>query len=335
MKFMKFNPNDKYFTEESDYDNEEMLNSYRLSAYNWRPGMKNENGELMKLRMSKSTITGFAFCPYQYYLQKILGYKSTETAAMVKGTNVHNVVEYFWKAVPEHLDEIKSLVDENKPNQAYEMMKNVIPKPPEPYENNEESSIETWLSWQWDRFLVTKGENWIPIANEQEVHAMFDVEINGTKIPVHMKGYIDTIFSDGEGGSTLMELKTGKWNKYKAAYMRKEMQIYKMMLENSPEGGSFLPVTSWAWEFPSGDVNGGTKREWEIEYMGTNKTRYAPKTVQKMIESLVKAHLFDDFKPIHSQKCKSNCRHENVCSWCDFMDICPGWNAEEGEENGK
>ena len=333
MTFMKFNPNDKYFTEDSEYDNEEMLNSYRLSAYNWKPGMKNKDGELMKLRMSKSSIMGFAWCPYQYYLEKVLGHRTTETAAMVKGTNIHNIVEYFWKAIPEHLEEIESLVEENKHNQAYEILRKVIPEPPEPYQNNETASIETWLNWQWDRYLVTKGQNWIPIANEEEVHAMFDVEINGTKIPVHMKGYIDTIFSDGEGGSILMELKTGKWNKYKAAHMRKEMQIYKMMLENSPEGVNFLPITSWAWEFPSGDVNGGEKKEWEIEYMGTNKTRYAPKTVQKLIEALVKAHLFDDFKPKHNSSCKSYCRHENICSWCDFMDICPGWNG--GEENAE
>lgn len=331
MKFMKFNPNEKYFTDHSDYNNEEMLESYRLSAYNWRPGMKNEDGEFMKLRMSKSSIMGFAWCPYQYYLEKVLGHRSTETAAMVKGTNIHNVVEYFWKAVPDSIGEIQSLVDENKHNQAYEVMKSVIPKPPEPYQNDEESSIETWLRWQWDRFLVTRGENWVPIANEQEVHATFDVIINDTPVPVHMKGYIDTIFSDGEGGSILMELKTGKWNKYKSAHMRKEMQIYKMMLENSPEGANFLPVTSWAWEFPSGDVNGGEKREWEIEYMGTNKTRYAPKTVKRLIEDVVKAHLFDNFKPIHSNKCNSNCRHENLCSWCDYMDICPAWNGGEGE----
>ena len=101
MKFMKFNPNEKYFTDHSDYNNEEMLESYRLSAYNWRPGMKNEDGEFMKLRMSKSSIMGFAWCPYQYYLEKVLGHRSTETAAMVKGTNIHNVVEYFWKAVPD------------------------------------------------------------------------------------------------------------------------------------------------------------------------------------------------------------------------------------------
>jgi len=333
MKLMKFNPNEKYFTEDSEYNNEEMLNSYRLSAYNWQPGMKNEDGEVMKLRMSKPTITGFAFCPYHYYLQNILGHKSTETPAMVKGANTDNVVEYFWKAIPEHLEEIKSLVKENKHNQAYEKMKSVIPTPPEPYQNNEPASIDTWLSWQWDRFLVTNGENWLPTGNEEEVHAMFDVEINGTKIPVHMKGYIDRIFSDGEGGSVIMELKTGKWNKYKSASMRKEMQIYKLMLENSPEGTKFLPVTAWAWEFPSGDTNGGDKREWEIEYMGTNKTRYAPKSVQKMIEKVVKAHLFDDFKPKHNSSCKSYCRHENICSWCDFMDICPGWNG--GEENAE
>jgi len=317
---MKFNPNGESFTKSSDYANAEMMKSYDESSYAWKPS---DDGVL---RITKSSLGDFNWCPYQYYLTKILGHRGQETEHMIKGTNVHDVCEYFWKNVDSVLPEVLDLIEEEKHLLGYEKLKTVIPKPPSPYMYGEDAIIDTWLRWQWDRLLVTKGKDWKPVGNEVEGHARIEVEVDGKSYPVHLKGFIDRIFSDSEGGFVLMELKTGKWNPKKATSMRTEMQFYKMLLE---EGNmeEFLPVTHWAWEFPDGDVRNGTKKEWEIEEIGTRKTKYAPRTVNNRVKKLVEAHVKNEFPPIHKDTCKSYCRHENLCSWCDFMDLCPSWNG--------
>lgn len=88
---MKFNPNGESFTKSSDYANAEMMKSYEESSYAWKP-----NGDGI-LRITKSSLGDFNWCPYQYYLTKILGHRGQETEHMIKGTNVHDVCEYFGK----------------------------------------------------------------------------------------------------------------------------------------------------------------------------------------------------------------------------------------------
>jgi hypothetical protein len=321
---MRWNPNPESFTVSKLPLSDEMQKSYDDSRYDWSPS----TGGV--LRLTKSSLFGYHFCPYQYWLEKFQGHRSEETMWMVRGSNVHDVVEYFWKNVDPILDEVLALIEDYKENLAYKKLQSIIPKPPAPYEYGEDSVIETWLRWQWDRLIVTKGKNWKPVGNELEVHARTNVEVDGVIVPVHMKGFVDRVFQDGDDGFILMELKTGKWTPKKATSMRQEMQFYKMLME---EGESeFLPVTNWAWEFPSGEVNNGDRREWEIEQIGERKTRYAPKSVDKKIKALIRAHLKEEFEPIHKVDCKSYCRHENLCSWCDYMHICPGW-TQGGNKN--
>ena len=99
-----------------------------------------------------------------------------------------------------------------------------------------------------------------------KVHAKTEVEHDGVMYPVHLKGYVDRIFSDGDDGYVLMELKTGKWKDapYKYSSMRLEMEFYKNMIILA-ERDEFLPVTHWAWEYPNGQVNGGDGADWIIE----------------------------------------------------------------------
>ena len=321
---MRWNPNPKSFAKSSSELSDEIQKSYDESRYDWSP----ETGGVF--RLTKSSLLGFHFCPYQYWLEKFQGHRSEETMWMIRGSNVHDVVEYFWKNVDSVLQEVLGLINEDKENLAYKKLQDIIPEPPEPYAYGEKDVIETWLRWQWDRLLVTKGDNWKPVGNELEVHARTNMEVDGVIVPVHMKGFVDRVFQDGTEGFILMELKTGKWNARKATPMRQEMQFYKMLMEMGDS--EFLPITHWAWEFPSGEVNNGERREWEIEEVGTRKTRYAPKSVDKKIKALLRAHISGEFEPIHKLDCKSYCRHENLCSWCDYMDICPGWNGGKRDE---
>lgn len=315
---MKFNPNDVSLVDRgAEARTDELLKSYEESSYNWMPGMDG------LLRISKSSLGSHGFCPLKYKFSYIYRLPSEESEAMVRGTNVHNIVEYFWNHIDDVLDEVLTLIADDKKHVAKEKLFSVIPSPPTPYELGEQVVIEKWFDWQWNRLLITEGKHWKPIGNEVSAHARMEIEVDGENIPVHLRGFIDTVFSDGDGGSILMELKTGKWNMKKAKSMREEMQFYRLMLE---EGGyaDYLPVTHWAWEFPNGTANGGVKAEWEIEQLGTRKTSYAPKTVMRNLVKLVRSHLKDEFEPAP---------YAAKCEWCDFMELCPAWGG--GMENAE
>lgn len=322
-EFMKFDPNPIPFFKRVEDLTPELLASYEESSYTWQPG---DEG---CLRITKSSLNGHNFCPYQYKLNNIYQLPTIENEAMVKGSNVHAIVEYFWANVDEEyqnhgtpLETAKALLAEDDERKAREILHAVMPEPPEPYRYGEKVVIEKWFDWQWERFLVTKGVDWVAVGNEVSVHARINVEIHGEDIPVHLRGFIDTIFSDGEGGFILMELKTGKWNLRKAKSMREEMQFYRLALEEGQQS-EYLPVSHWAWEFPNGTANGGVKSEWEIEKLGTRKTSYAPRTVMNNIRKLVLGHVTGVFEPEPFDK---------KCEWCDYLELCPAWGGTMGEE---
>ena len=360
---MKFNPNEEaFFERRTEAHTPKLLESYNRSCYNWTPDMKD-----MILRASKSSINDYDWCPHQYKLKHIYRLSEPENDDMIRGTNVHSIVEYFWDNVdePPHepecicnnlnhnrydetcpqnqktddstpLEVASALLKEGKKMLAKDILWQVIPTPPLPYQFGEEVVIRKWFDWQWDRFLVCSTPDmdmtdWMPVGNEVSAHGVVMVEVDGEKYPVHLRGFIDTIFSDGEGGFILMELKTGKWREKKTATkMRVEMQIYRMMLEEG-EYSDFLPITHWAWEFPRGYVNGGDRAEWELEETGTRKTQFAPRTAMRKIQNLVKGHLYDSFEPKIREWRTPNGETMTNCSYCSFMELCPAWGMNEGE----
>jgi len=232
------------------------------------------------------------------------------------------------------MDEIKELLDDDKPAMARERLKKLFPYPEEGYHHNEEVVIDQWFEWQWARLLVCHEsdmiDSWKPVGNEVEVHAETTVEHEGKMYPVHLKGYVDRIFSDGDGGYILMELKTGKWKEapYKYSSMRLEMEFYKNMITLA-QRDEFLPVTHWAWEYPYGQVNGGDGADWIIEETKT-KSKYAQRSLEKKMKKLLKAHIEQDFPPVHKDTCSKWCRCQSVqCAWCDFVHICPAWKSDK------
>ena len=330
---MKFNPNETNLQERrTEAHTPELLESYNKSCYNWMPHMEDKI-----LRISKSSIGDYDWCPHQYKLKHIYRLSEPENDDMVRGTNVHAIVEYFWDNVGDTIPIAQSLLEEGKTLLAKDALWQVIPHPPAPqqYQFGEEVVVRKWFDWQWDRFLVTKGENWMPVGNEVSAHGVMTVEVDGVEVTVHLRGFVDTIFSDGEGGFILMELKTGKWKEKKTATkMRVEMQIYRMMLEEG-EHTDFLPVTGWAWEFPRGYVNGGDRAEWELEEIGTRQTQFAPRSAMKKIQNLVRGHLNDSFEPKVIQWRTPNGDTMTNCSYCSFMELCPAWTTTDDEGDDK
>ena len=311
---MRWNPNEE---EDEPYKYPEMLESYEKSLYNWQPEMTDKI-----LRVSKSSLSTFDFCPKQYYFEKILRMRGEDQDHHIRGSNVHDAVEYFWKASSDNLQTVNDLISKGNLNLAKKELRKSLPKPPTPYVFGEEPQLNLYVDWQFERLLHMQGNSrdWFPIANEVEVHSKrIVVASDGTEVPIHMKGYIDRIFIDEDHtGIILMELKTGKWVERKRSQMRAEMQFYRMMLEHSPHI-EFLPVVGWGWQFPGGGINGGDGPLWDYESVKGPGGRYAPKTVEKRLVRLVDAHLKDDF-PAEA--------HENKCAWCDFMELCPAWMGE-------
>lgn len=86
---MRFNPNEVVTKE---YPHKDMLESYDKSTYAWQPDMEDKI-----LRVTKSSVGTFDFCPKQYYFQNILGLRGEERDYHVRGSNVHDAVEYFWR----------------------------------------------------------------------------------------------------------------------------------------------------------------------------------------------------------------------------------------------
>jgi hypothetical protein len=332
---MRFNPNPEGGNNERDsrYPYEDMLKSYDKSTYAWQPDMEDKI-----LRVSKSSVGTFDWCQQQYFLEKILGMRGDEQDYHIRGSNVHDAVEYWWKAMEDVIEDVWQLVRENKREQATTRCIEALPTPPSPYIFGEDEQLHLWVKWQMDRLytypkeadISTIRRRWFPIGNESEVHAARIVtSSDGTDIPIHMKGYIDRIFlDDDEAGIVLMELKTGKWKDRKRADMRAEMQFYRMMLEHS-QHMEFLPVSGWGWEFPGGGINGGDGPLWDYESVSGPGGRYAPKTVEKRLQKLVDAHLTGEFTPAPLLK-----KHDTFkCEWCDFMHECPFWKVDVNEDS--
>tara|TARA_R100001440_G_scaffold75279_1_gene102087 strand:+ start:14808 stop:15779 length:972 start_codon:yes stop_codon:yes gene_type:complete len=314
---MRFNPNQK---NDIEYQYPELLESYDKSCYNWSPDMDDKI-----LRITKSSVGTFDFCPKQYYFQNILGLRGEERDYHVRGSNVHDAVEWFWKQAPEIMPEVENFITDGNTELAKKELRKAMPVPPSPYIYGEKAQMNQYSDWQFERLMHMRqnARDWLPIGNEVEVHATrVVVASDGTEVAIHMKGFIDRIFIDADHtGIILMELKTGKWVEKggrKRSSMRAEMQFYRMMLEHSPHI-EYLPVVGWGWQFPGGGINGGDGPMWDYESVKGPGGRYAPKTVENRLRRVVDAHLNDDF-PAEA--------HERKCEYCDFMEMCPAWMGD-------
>ena len=331
---MRWNPNgddsrptiDDYLAETG---HEEEAESYRMSTYAWSPTLTPDK----KLRVTKSSLGTLGWCRQQYYLEKFKGLRGEQVDHHIRGLNVHDMMEWFWaNFTTEQEVEVLALADDVP--KARQLFYSVFPTPPEPYIYGEDEQIAQWAEWQFQRLLHTGGKQWRPVGVEANVHATRYVEVDGEAIPIHINGFIDTLFADDDGFA-LMELKTGKYKaRSKVPSMRKEMAFYKMMLEHSKHT-EFLPITHWGWEFPGGGINGGEGPT--IYYEPTEKKWAAMKSVEKALQRLVKAHIDMEFPPDPWMGKKRDDetledlleRNGMKCSWCDFREHCSFWSLTD------
>lgn len=287
--------------------------AYKESTYQWEPGHEK------RLRVTKSSLGDFEFCPKQYEFKRVEGRSTPETEAMRRGTNVHDAMEMFYIKVRPRLAEIGHLAQSGKDEEALDLMLKCLPEPEEPYELGEEPILLTRMEWEYARLLACDEiEDFLPVYNEADVHAFIEekVELNGevTHIPIHLGGKIDRAFRSEEGRLALMELKTGKWNgsSFKLKSMRKEMAFYAWALSED-ETLADDDVSHWGWLYPAGDSGGeGCFKHWDYERFKKQYIGYVKRDLKRLLE----AYIMGEFTPKPSQ---------GKCAWCHFMNECPAW----------
>lgn len=295
------------------------------SSYAWTPEM-GEQG--IVIRVSKSTLTSTKWCAQQLWLSKNYLVPQEQRHYLVIGDDVHQSMEAFYhKAEQDELKELQKAAIEGHDRKVLEHFQSWLPtkedvikmrrdaSKDEPfYERDYNHNIEWLMNNELVRLTHTDVEQFLPVANEVKLSPRATFHVDGKEVEVQLTGIIDRVFTDGQGGLALMELKTGKWNDRKLSEMRMEMAYYKMLIElSSPEeleavGLNDKIVTHWGWRYSAAD---------RLDYEATKKV--SERAMQTALNKLIKMYLDQDF-PITKADFK--------CSYCDYMDLCPKFRRD-------
>jgi hypothetical protein len=214
-------------------------------TYKW------ETGSDKLLKITKSSLGTFGFCPASYKYSYLEDIRQATSPAMIKGTVIHNAQEEFWKMVD--IDEAKKVADD--PMELQKHFRGLYPEAPE---EDYEDIYRAMTAYNTERFIECIEEdvidNFIPVGNEIMLNARYTTEDGQV---VHLQGIIDRIFYE-DGGYIPMELKTGAWKDTKKTMMRKEMAFYKLLFENADPDDiraagldPDIPFTHWGWYYPA------------------------------------------------------------------------------------
>jgi hypothetical protein len=214
-------------------------------TYKW------ETGSDKLLKITKSSLGTFGFCPASYKYSYLEDIRQATSPAMIKGTVIHNAQEEFWKMVD--IDEAKKVADD--PMELQKHFRGLYPEAPE---EDYEDIYRAMTAYNTERFIECIEEdvidNFIPVGNEIMLNARYTTEDGQV---VHLQGIIDRIFYE-DGGYIPMELKTGAWKDTKKTMMRKEMAFYKLLFEHATDEDiraagldPDIPFTHWGWYYPA------------------------------------------------------------------------------------
>jgi CRISPR/Cas system-associated exonuclease Cas4 (RecB family) len=294
------------------------------SSYAWTPEMGSDG---IVIRVSKSTLTNSKWCPQQLWLSKNNVVPQEPHPYLVVGDDVHQTMELFYKnAEAESMGALKDAAVAGKDRLVIDAFKEWLPSREEIVESRRASSRDepfyerdydhnvTWLLRnEVMRLVHTQPDEFLPVANEVKLSPHATFVIDDKEVKVQLVGIIDRVFQEGQGGLSIMELKTGKWKPYKLAPMRMEMAYYKMLIElSTPEeleevGLNDAPVTHWGWRYSSAD---------RLDYEPVKKV--SERAMQTALTKLLKMYLGQNF-PVTKDAFK--------CSYCDYMDLCPKYKG--------
>lgn len=284
-----------YVTEWSEKD---LNNGF---TYQWNPDA--EGGPVLKI--TKSSLGSFNFCQESYRMNyNPLGegkVKQEVNAAMIRGTDIHNAQEDFWKAMD--IEKAMPLIDDPSA-----LVKHFRTYYPEGKDEESKDIYRAMSAWNAERFLecVTEGtiDLFKPVGNEICLDAEY--EING--IRVHLQGIIDRVFLDN-GGYIPLELKTGPWKDSKKTHMRKEMAFYQLLFEECDEQTLIdagldpsIGITHWGWFYPASNYI----------YVEEVKKRSMTSVLNSM-QKLVDAYLTQTFTASPFYKKCDKCGYKTAC----------------------
>jgi hypothetical protein len=291
----------KYVTE---WKEEDINNGF---TYQWNPDDKASP----KLKITKSSLGTYGFCRASYVMSYdpfgVGKNKGPATEAMIRGTEVHNAQEDFWKMV--NVEEAMNHIDDPSA-----LVKSFRALYPETDDEVSSALYRSMASWSAERFIecVKEGltEFFIPAGNEIRLNAT--INLNG--LDIHLQGIVDRLFIH-EGQYIPLELKTGVWKDSKATHMRKEMAFYKILYDNSSDEDKIavgldpsLEIANWGWYFPASNYI-------YIEPVKARTEVSVLKAMQKLVDSYILTDFpFDDFY----KKCRA----------CGLFSVC-----EKGENN--
>ena len=294
------------------------------SSYAWAPEMGEED---IVIRVSKSTLTASKWCPKQLWLSKTHEVPQLQHDYLVIGDDVHQSMEAFYHNIDaDNIPLLKEAAEEGKDRLVMEQLKTYLPSRDEVIGMRRDSSKdEPFYELEYDhnitwllrneilRLSLTEAEHFLPVANEVKLSPRATFHVDDREVKVQLVGIIDRIFSEGENGLALMELKTGKWHPRKLSAMRMEMAYYKMLIELSTEdelkeaGLNDKMVTHWGWRYSAAD---------RLDYEPVK--RVSERAMETALNKLLRMYVDQDF-PMTKDDFK--------CSYCDYMDLCPKYKA--------
>lgn len=295
------------------------------SSYAWTPEMGEEG---IIIRMSKSTLTSSKWCPQQLWLSKNYAVPEESKPWLTIGDDVHHTLEEFYhRAEPDLLVDMKKAALKGEDRVVLETFQKWLPSKEEVigmrrpsgkdepfYEMDYQHNIDWLMRNELLRLSHSEVDDFLPVANEVKLSPRTTFNVDGVDVPVQLTGIIDRVFSDGQGGLALMELKTGKWRDNKLSEMRMEMAYYKMLIELSTNeeleavGLNDQIVTHWGWRYSAVD---------RLDYEPVK--RVSERAMHNSLSKLLKMYLTENF-PITTADFK--------CSYCDYMDLCPKFKSD-------
>ena len=275
-----------------------------IFTYKWNPLQ-----EIPILKITKSSLGTYGFCPASYNYSYIEGVAQETSEAMIKGSRIHDGQEKFWNTVS--IEDATTILKSSSEDGAFKLQEHFRSIYPEAHGEDYEEIYRAMSAYNAERFVeMSENEeenldNFIPVGNEIMLDAKFTTEC-GTD--VHLQGIIDRIFLE-DGGYIPMELKTGKWKESAKTRMRKEMAFYKLLYENATEESlekagldPAIPFTHWGWYFPASN------------YVYAEKvSARSEQAMLRSIAKLINSYKEDEFDFAYFYKKCIHCGHFNHC----------------------
>ena len=293
-----------------------------FSCYDWHPGMADN----ILPRMSKSSVmSDFGFCQQQYGIKRVIGMKEPQNDAMIRGTNVHDSLEYFYDNVD---IEKASGMDQEQLRIYFKSCFGTpahVREPQDKWHLDEDLHIDKLCEAEVQRFMVCDPQYFLPTGNELEVDLVYEIEVDGIPQKIHFNGFIDRVFTNPDGSLHIHELKTGKWfkngkvSKAKEESMRKEMAFYVWLLNKTDPS---LRITHWGW-----DHTGGDEIFRHVEPCRVEEIQKMISQIQNCVRKHRKYKGDGDLSPFDLLSPGAQFR---ICDpWCAVKEFCPRYAEAE------